>query len=54
MKKESLLSDSNQVVAHPGPRSIEDLLRFVDPGPDDEAERFVAAIYKDRRGRVGS
>jgi hypothetical protein len=32
MKKESRLSDSNQVVAHPGPRSIEDRLRFVDPG----------------------
>jgi hypothetical protein len=37
------------VVAHPGPRSIEDLLRYVDPAPDDETERFVGAIYADRR-----
>jgi hypothetical protein len=37
------------VVVHPGPLSIEDLLRYVDPAPDDEAERFVAAIYADRR-----
>ena len=37
------------VVVHPGPRSIEDLLRHVDPAPDDETERFVAAIYADRR-----
>jgi hypothetical protein len=34
---------------HPGPLSIEDLLRHVDPAPDDETERFVAAIYADRR-----
>jgi hypothetical protein len=36
------------VVVHPGPLSIEDLLRHVDPAPDDETERFVAAIYADR------
>jgi hypothetical protein len=36
-------------VAHPGPPSIEDLLRSIDPAPDDETERFVAAIYADRR-----
>lgn len=36
-------------VAHPGPVSIEDLLRHVDPAPDEETERFVAAIYADRR-----
>jgi hypothetical protein len=52
------MSDENQllrepvwrpVVVHPGPPSIEDLLRHVDPAPDDETERFVAAIYADRR-----
>jgi hypothetical protein len=36
-------------VSHPGPFSIEDLLRHVDPAPDEETERFVAAIYTDRR-----
>jgi hypothetical protein len=40
---------SKPVVVHPGPRSIDDLLRHVDPAPDDETERFVAAIYADRR-----
>jgi hypothetical protein len=37
------------VVAHPGPVSIEDLLRHVDPAPDEETECFVAGIYADRR-----
>lgn len=37
------------VVVHPGPSSIEDLLRNIDPAPDEETERFVAAIYSDRR-----
>ena len=37
------------VVVHPGPRSIEDLLRNIDPAPDEETERFVATIYADRR-----
>jgi len=37
------------VVVHPGPRSIDDLLKHVDPAPDEETERFVAAIYADRR-----
>jgi acetylglutamate kinase len=37
------------VVVHPGPLSIEDLLRHVDPAPDDETELFVASIYADRR-----
>jgi len=37
------------VVVHPGPLSIEDLLRHVEPAPDEETERFVAAIYADRR-----
>lgn len=38
------------VVVHPGPASIEDLLRPVDPATDEETERFVAGIYADRRG----
>jgi hypothetical protein len=41
--------DNKPVIVHPGPVSIEDLLRHVDPAPDDETERFVAAIYADRR-----
>jgi hypothetical protein len=36
-------------VVHPGPVSIEDLLRHVDPAPDEETERFVGVIYADRR-----
>ena len=40
---------SKPVVVHPGPLSIEDLLRHVDPAPDDEIELFVASIYADRR-----
>jgi hypothetical protein len=36
------------VVVHPGPASIEDLLRHIDPAPDEETERFVATIYADR------
>ena len=50
---EAAMNDENQalrvmgckpVVVHPGPLSMEDLLRHVDPAPDDETERFVAAI----------
>jgi hypothetical protein len=37
------------VVVHPGPSSIDELLRHVDPAPDGETERFIAAIYTDRR-----
>jgi hypothetical protein len=37
------------VVVHPGPLSIEDLLQYVDPAPDEEIDRFVEAIYADRR-----
>ena len=40
---------SKPVVMHPGPASIDDLLRNVDPAPDDETELFVASIYADRR-----
>ena len=42
------------VVVHPGPPSIEDLLRYVDPAPDDESECFVAAIYADRHEAAGT
>ena len=36
------------VLVGPQPFSFEDLLRNVDPAPDEETERFVAAIYEDR------
>jgi hypothetical protein len=39
------------VIVHLGPPSIEELLRHVDPAPDDETERFINAIYADRRKR---
>jgi hypothetical protein len=54
MNEENRKPDSKPVVEHPGPHSIEEILRFVDPGPDDETEQFVAAIYEDRRGRMGA
>lgn len=37
------------VVVHPGPSSLDDLLRYTDPAPDDETERFVSTICADRR-----
>ena len=37
------------VVVGPQPFSFDDLLRNVDPAPDEETERFVPAIYADRR-----
>jgi hypothetical protein len=43
---------SEPAVVGPAPLSIERILRHVDPAPDDETERFIAAIYADRRGRV--
>ena len=41
------------VVVGPQPFSFEDLLRNVDPAPDEETERFVAATYADRRQSAG-
>jgi hypothetical protein len=37
------------VLVGPQPFSFEEILRNVDPAPDAETERFVAAIYADRR-----
>jgi hypothetical protein len=37
------------VLVGPQPFSFEEILRNVDPAPDEETERFVAAIYADRR-----
>ena len=37
------------IVVGPQPFSFDDLLRNVDPAPDEETERFVAALYEDRR-----
>jgi hypothetical protein len=37
------------VLVGPQPFSFEDILRNVDPAPDEETERFVADIYADRR-----
>jgi hypothetical protein len=36
-------------VVGPQPFSFDELLRNVDPAPDEETESFVAAIYTDRR-----
>ena len=40
------------VIVGPQPFSFEDLMRCVDPAPDEETERFVQAIYADRRPAV--
>lgn len=40
------------VIVGPQPFSFEDLMRSLDPAPDEETERFVAAIYADRRPAV--
>ncbi|HWB86251.1 MAG TPA: hypothetical protein VG675_19055 [Bryobacteraceae bacterium] len=37
------------VLVGPNPFSLDEILRNVDPAPDEETERFVAAIYADRR-----
>lgn len=37
------------VVVGPKPFSFEEILRNIDPAPDDETERFVREIYADRR-----
>jgi hypothetical protein len=44
---------SKPVVVHPGPASIDDLLKHVDPAPDEEIDRFVSSIYADRREAAG-
>lgn len=40
------------VLIGPRPFSFEQILRNVDPAPDDEIERFVEAIYADRRRSI--
>jgi hypothetical protein len=37
------------IIVHPGPASIEDLLKLIDPAPEEEAEAFVEMIYAARR-----
>ena len=37
------------VLVGPRPFSLEEILRNVNPAPDEETERFVAAIHADRR-----
>jgi hypothetical protein len=36
-------------VVGPQPFSFDEILRNVDPAPDEETERFVQEIYADRR-----
>jgi hypothetical protein len=39
-----------------GPKnfSLDEILRNVEPAPDEGTERFVAAIYEDRQQSVGN
>jgi hypothetical protein len=52
MNDEKQKLGNKPVVVHGQPLSIDEILRFVYPAPDDETERFVAAIYADRRASV--
>ena len=36
-------------IVGPQPFSFDEILRNIDPAPDEDTERFVAAIYADRR-----
>jgi hypothetical protein len=47
--QELLNAGYKPTVVGPQPFSFDDLLRHIDPAPDGETERFVAAIYADRR-----
>jgi hypothetical protein len=42
------------VLVGPQPFSLEEILRNVNPAPDKETERFVEAIYADRRQSSGN
>lgn len=43
------LQDYKPLLVGPKPFSLDNILRSVAPAPDEETERFVAAIYADRR-----
>ena len=51
MNKEAGLPNrgNEPVLVGPQPFSFEEILQNVDPAPDEETERFIAAIYADRR-----
>ncbi len=46
--------DCKPVVDRPKRHSIEEILRYVDPAPDEEIDRFLEAIYSDRRGAAAT
>ena len=46
-------SDYKPVLIGPQPFSFDEILRNIDPAPDEETERFVEAIYADRRQSTG-
>ncbi|MGO9258928.1 MAG: hypothetical protein ACLQU1_21795 [Bryobacteraceae bacterium] len=41
-------------VVGPQPFSFDEILRNVDPAPDEETERFASAIYADRCQEAGN
>ena len=49
MSTRTPISEFQQGLAGQLPHTLENILRFVDPVPADEMERFVAAIYAERR-----
>jgi hypothetical protein len=49
MMEENREPSSKPVEVHPRPHTIEEILKHVYPAPDEETDRFIAAIYEDRR-----
>ncbi len=49
MSTRTPITELPPAAATPRRHTLEDILRFVDPVPADEMERFVAAIYAERR-----
>jgi len=51
-QRDSPHAEYKPVLVGPHPFSLEEILRNVYPAPDEETERFVAAIYADRRSAL--
>ena len=52
MKEKRGSTGTTKQAVSPSPHSIEEILKHIDPAPDEETERFVSAIYADRREPV--
>ena len=52
MKEKKGTAGETKQAGSSGPHSIDEILKHIDPAPDEETERFVSAIYADRREPV--